>query len=169
MFSTYTPALLLFAGLLIGFVVGYLVRKSTPAPGPFTERYSIMARFKLPDNQPDFDIEVTVTGKDSEGNPADVTGITLAVDNSNPTAIEGTVKSSTPATDNKSLKVVVGCHVGNPSPDLGVVGYKAKNTNGDLVGAGSDEFLIGTGALTVATISSVVPFTPEPEAPPPAV
>src|SRR5438132_3789036 len=32
MFSTYLPFLTCIAGLLIGFVVGYLVWKSTPAP-----------------------------------------------------------------------------------------------------------------------------------------
>lgn len=153
---------------LIGIVViqTAILRKITRPNRPQQQgEITVMSRFKLVDDQPDFDIEVTVAGKDSEGSPADVTGITLEVDNSNAVAIEGTIKSSTPADDNKSLKVVVGCHVGSPSPDLGVIGYKAKNANGDLVGAGSDEFLIGTGALAVATISSVVPFTPEPDAP----
>lgn len=128
-----------------------------------------MSRFKLPADQPDFEIAVEVSGKDSEGNPgAKVDGVTLAVENSNSDAIAGTLVSSTPNADGTKLSCVVGVHVGSPNPDLGVIAYKAKNAAGDLVGAGSDEFLIATGALAVSDIKSTVPFTPEPETPPPA-
>jgi len=137
--------------------------KPQPAPGPITKgQFTIMSRFKLPDDQPDFEILVAVSGKDSEGQPADVAGVTLVVDNSNAGAIEGTLKSSTPSADGKTLNCVVGAHVGSPSADLGVIGYKAMDSGGNLIGAGSDEFLIGTGALKVADIQSTVPFPAEP-------
>lgn len=123
-----------------------------------------MSRFKLPDDQPDFEIELTVTGKDSEGQPADVAGLTIEVDNSNEIAIVGTLGTTTPSEDGKSLKATVSVHVADPSPDLGIIGYKALNADGDIVGAGSDEFLVGAGTLAVATITSSVPLTPEPEA-----
>lgn len=166
--STLVLALVFFTGIAIGALIVYLLKsKPGPRPQPDNEGVTIMSRFKLPADQPDFDIELTVAGKDSEGNAVAVPErLTVEVDNSNTGAIEGTVKSSALSEDGKTLRVIVGAHVGSPSPDLGVIGYKAKGADGTLLGAGSDEFLIGTGAFAVASIASSVPFTPEPETPP---
>lgn len=120
-----------------------------------------MSKFLIPDDQPDFDIALEITGKDSEGHAVAVpAGTIVEVDNSNGAAIVGTLKSTTPSEDGLILNAVVGVHVADPSPDLGVIAYKVLGADGTLLGAGSDEFLVGTGAFKVADVKSTVPLTP---------
>lgn len=129
--------------------------------GPLTTEYTIMSKFLIPDDQPDFDIALEITGKDSEGHAVAVpAGTIVEVDNSNGAAIVGTLKSTTPSEDGLILNAVVGVHVADPSPDLGVIAYKVLGADGTLLGAGSDEFLVGTGAFKVADVKSTVPLTP---------
>lgn len=150
--------------------VAEAIGKLKPEPPPVQPKgLTIMSTFKLPADQPDFEIELSIEGgEDSEGHPTTLEDIDIVVENSNEAAFVGTLVSQTLSDDKNSIKAIVGAHVADPSPDLGVVAYKAINRDtGNLVGAGSDEFLIGAGEVArVAKITSTVPFTPEPAAPP---
>lgn len=150
--------------------VAEAIGKLKPEPPPVQPKgLTFMSTFKLPADQPDFEIELNISGgEDSEGHPTSLEDLDLIVENSNEAAFVGTLVSQTLSDDKNSIKAIVGAHVADPSPDLGVVAYKAINRDtGKLVGAGSDEFLIGAGELAVAKITSTVPFTPEPVVEPP--
>jgi hypothetical protein len=126
--------------------------------------------FRLPADQPDFEILLNIKGKDSEGNlGARVAGVTVEVENTNEAAIVGTLVSSTPNEAGDELNCVVNVHVADPSADLGVISYKAFNAQQKLVGVGADSFLINVGDLDVAEIVATVPFVAEPDTPVPPV
>jgi len=150
--------------------VAEAVGKLKPEPPPVQPKgLTIMSIFNLPADTPDFEIELNIEGgADSEGHPTTLEDLDLVVENSNEAAIVGTLVSQTLGEDKSKMKAVVGVHVADPSPDMGVIAYKGFNRDtAKLVGAGSDEFRIGAGELAAITkITSKVPFTPEPETPP---
>ena len=157
------PVFYLIVGVAVGTAIGYLLwhKHGAQAP-PTTLGATIMARFIVPADQPDFVIQLNATGfKDAEGNDADAKDIDLTVDNSNPAAISGTVSDQTLSEDGKSVSAKVSVHVGAPSADLGVLAYKATNRDtGALVAAGSDEFIVNAGEAATGTVNSSVPLTP---------
>lgn len=150
------------AEVFLSSIVCKLIEAFKPQPcppGPLTTEYTIMARFEIPADQPDFEINLVASGADSEGNSVPVPeGSTFVIENSNEAAIIGTLNSS--SAEGNNLNGKVGVHVASPSADLGVIAYKLMSAEGQLLGAGSDEFLVGAGAFAVATIKSEVPLTP---------
>lgn len=149
----------MFLSRVIHELIEAFKQKPCPHTGPLTTEYTIMARFDIPADQPDFEINLVAAGADSEGNPVPVPeGATFVVENSNEAAIIGTLNSS--SLEGNNLNGKVGVHVASPSADLGVIAYKLMSADGQLLGAGSDEFLVGAGAFAVATIKSEVPLTP---------
>ena len=144
-------------------VAAEIAKLQTPEPPPAKSKGVIVARFKVPADNPDFQIQLTGSGfTDSEGNPAGAGDIDLAVESSNPDAVAVSVADQKVSDDGQSVTATVSVHVGAPAADAAAVNYKATNRDtGALVASGADEFIVQAGEASVGTITSSVPLTPE--------
>lgn len=145
-------------------VAAAIAKLQTPEPPPAQSKGVIVARFRVPADNPDFQIQLTGSGfTDSEGNPTGAADIDLVAESSNPDAVEVSVADQKLSDDGQSITATVNVHVGAPSADAAAINYQARNRDTDaLAASGSDEFIVQAGEASVGTVTSSVPLTPEP-------
>jgi len=144
-------------------VAAEIAKLQTPEPPPAKTKGIIVARFRVPADNPDFTIELTGSGfTDSENNPTGAGDIDFAVESSNPDAVSVSLSDQKLSEDGQSITANVAVHVGAPAADAAAINYKATNRDtGALVASGSDEFIVQAGEASVGAITSSVPLTPE--------